>query len=97
MLKIKIQGLDTMNKKLTKRLESLVADVAESVLESAKTHTPYRSGNARSNWDKRLEKDTFSVSNRVPYIERLENNWSKQTRGKGIIKPTLTDIKRKYK
>lgn len=36
--------------------------------------------------------DTFYIGNAAPYINALEHNYSYQTGGNGIIKPTLADI-----
>lgn len=40
--------------------------------------------------------DRFSILNTAPYISALEKNYSSQTQGSGILKPTLHDIKIMY-
>ena len=52
-------------------------------------HTPIRSGNARRNTT--LQGNTIEAN--YPYAERLEDNYSPQTNGKGIAEPTIQDIR----
>ncbi len=40
--------------------------------------------------------DTVMISNFGPYILNLENNYSDQTRGQGIIRPTIASVMRTY-
>jgi hypothetical protein len=79
-----------------KELSGFIAGLAEDVFQDAKANTPIRSGNARRNWTKAVSKDRAVIENKVPYIERLEAGYSKQA-PRGIIGPTLTQIKGKYK
>jgi hypothetical protein len=51
--------------------------------------TPIRSGNARRKT--RLNNTTIDAN--YPYAQRLEDNYSEQTRGKGMIQPTLDHIR----
>jgi len=94
MLKISVT-VDTRG--LKKDLDKFTQELADDLLAAAKKYTPIRTGNARRNWTQTKTNKGASIENKVPYIERLENNYSKQTRGKGILKPTLTEIKGKYK
>ena len=52
-------------------------------------HTPIRTGNARRNT---VLKGTVIEAN-YPYAERLEDNYSPQTHGKGIVNPTIQDVR----
>lgn len=52
-------------------------------------HTPIRSGNARRNT--KLQGTTIDAN--YAYAQRLEDNYSKQTNGKGIVEPTIQDIR----
>ena len=52
-------------------------------------HTPVKSGNARR---KTTLKGNIIEAN-YPYAERLENNYSSQTHGKGIVNPTINDVR----
>lgn len=40
--------------------------------------------------------DTFYIGNAAPYIDALEGNYSVQTNGRGIVKPTLEQITGAY-
>jgi hypothetical protein len=95
MLSISYSGTSVI-KDLKGDLQKLVKKVADDVYKEAKAHTPVKSGNARRNWTEKTTKDNFLVQNKVPYIERLEAGASRQA-PKGIIGPTLTAIKGKYK
>jgi hypothetical protein len=55
-----------------------------------------RSGRAKNAWTEATSKNNFKVENRVPYIDKLEAGASRQA-PRGIIGPTLTTIKGKYK
>lgn len=81
---------------LVKTLDQFIATLAKDVELNAKKNTPVRTGNARRNWTNETTKNNFVVKNKVPYIERLEAGASRQA-PKGIIGPTLTTIKGKYK
>jgi hypothetical protein len=89
-------GSTTIASDLKKELAQMVKDLGETALQEAKSHTPVKTGYARSKWTKTQSKDNFEVANRVPYIEKLEAGASRQA-PKGIIGPTLTAIKGKTK
>ena len=59
-------------------------DLPEFARDIMRENTPYASGNARRNTN--LQGNTV-VAN-YPYAQRLEDNWSSQTQGEGIIAPT---------
>jgi hypothetical protein len=96
MAKINVSGFDDLRVALRNELKSLVSGLADEVESIAKSNTPIKTGNARNNWKKSVSPDTFVVSNRVPYIQRLEDGSSKQA-PRGIIGPTLTQIKGKQR
>ena len=95
-MQITISGVAGVNRDLETTLAKFVSDLGKEVLVNAKANTPVRSGNARRNWTKSDTKSGFRVTNTVPYIERLEAGASRQA-PKGILGPTLTQIKGKYK
>lgn len=99
MINITITGVSAMSKKLDKKLSELIQKVGKDTYRFASDNTPVRSGNARKNWKHKTtgvgNKD-FQVENTTPYIGRLEAGASKQA-PKGIIGPTLTQVKGKYK
>jgi HK97 gp10 family phage protein len=81
---------------LERTFSQFVAEVAAEVDKDARANTPIKSGNARRNWTKTVSSNNFTVQNRVPYIGRLEAGASKQA-PRGIIGPTLTQVKGKFK
>jgi HK97 gp10 family phage protein len=95
-MQITISGVAGVNRDLDTTLAKFVSDLGKEVLVNAKANTPVRSGNARRNWTKSDTKSGFRVTNNVPYIERLEAGASRQA-PKGILGPTLTQVKGKYK
>jgi HK97 gp10 family phage protein len=94
MAQITITGLDHLKDHIDRELAGMIKRLADEVLVDARANTPYKSGNARRNWNKTVTKEDFTVINRVPYIERLEAGASKQA-PRGIIGPTLSQIKGK--
>lgn len=81
---------------LERDLQKFVAEVAAEVDKDARANTPIKSGNARRNWTKTVSDRSFTVQNKVPYIGKLEAGASKQA-PRGIIGPTLTQVKGKFK
>ncbi len=71
--------------------------VGNILLDEAKKQTPFKEGRARRGWTKTQSGNTVRVVNRVPYIERLENNYSRQTKGRGIMKPAITGTNKRRK
>jgi len=76
-------NLNDFNKQMSKAKRAL-DDLPEFAEAAMKLKTPYDKGNARRNTT--LQGNTV-VAN-YPYAGRLEDNWSSQTRGEGIIAPT---------
>jgi hypothetical protein len=62
---------------------------SNDLLLNLKAETPIAKGRARRGWTKRSNRDKVKLVNTVPYIERLESNYSKQTQGQGITKPAI--------
>jgi HK97 gp10 family phage protein len=94
MLTISITGVAGVQKDIKNSLSSLMEDLADQVYANAQSNTPVKSGKARRAWQKKVTQENFEVSNKVPYIERLEAGASKQA-PRGIIGPTLEQIKGK--
>lgn len=81
--------LTQFNKQITAAKHAL-DDLPEFAEETIKSKTPIRSGNARRNTELRGN----TVVANYPYAERLEDNYSPQTRGRGIIAPTEQAIQK---
>jgi len=96
MLKISVKGINQTISNLKKTFDEINQENAAMAESVVKKNTPIRSGNARRNWNKQVDKQGWELSNRVPYIERLDNGWSKQA-PQGITKPSIKEIKRKMK
>jgi hypothetical protein len=82
-------NLQQFNKQMSRALNAL-DDLPEFAEKTMKSYTPVRSGNAQRNTN--LQGNTVTAN--YPYAQRLEDNWSPQTRGRGIIEPTETAIQR---
>ena len=82
-------NLTQFNKQM-KQARHALDDLPEFAEEEMKSNTPVRTGNARRNTN--LQGNTV-VAN-YGYAQRLEDNWSKQTKGNGIITPTEKAIQR---
>ena len=96
MASIVFSGRDVINAKLAKTLKMTMSQVADEVEKTAKSKTPVKTGYTRSKWEKRVSNKDFEVSNKVPWIERLEAGSSKQA-PRGIIGPTLKAVKGKIR
>lgn len=59
-------------------ISELVRAVALEAEAQLKEQSPVDTGRFRSNWQNQIEPLEASVSNNLPYAERLANGWSKQ-------------------
>ena len=82
-------NLSQFNKQINAAKQAL-DDLPEFAEKTMKEKTPVRSGNARRN----TELQGNSVVANYPYAQRLEDNYSPQTRGQGIIAPTEREIQK---
>ena len=91
-------GVDSLNKKLSATIQETVKQVSDQVYQTVTNKrgliTPVKTGYTRDKWQKKTTDKNFEVSNRVPWIEKLEAGASRQA-PRGIIGPTLTAIKGK--
>lgn len=95
-MKIQFVNADGLSRYLKQEITELVQRLGQETEIAARQNTPIKSGNARRNWRRNQTQESFTVENRVPYIERLEAGASKQA-PRGIIGPTLTQVKGKFK
>lgn len=77
-------------------LGNFVESVMSDVRKIASQRTPKRSGAAARAWKEQGSGTQTVVANEKPYIQRLDEGYSKQAPG-GILKPTLKEIRRKYR
>lgn len=97
-LSVSVSGSSQMRLGLDKQLKNAVSKLAAELQKQLRAHTPVDTGRARNGWITQTRRDgAKEVHNRVPYIERLENNWSKQTRGQGIVQPAIKKLPRRIR
>jgi len=93
MFTVTTPGLNSIAKDVKAYLAKEVREFSDQLLTDLKSFTPIapvNGGRARRGWSaKQTGQYNVKVSNSVPYIERLEDNYSKQTRGRGIINPSV--------
>jgi hypothetical protein len=82
-------NLTQFNKQMSQAQHAL-DDLPEFAEKTMQANTPIRSGNARRNTNLRGN----TVTAEYAYAQRLEDNWSPQTRGRGIIAPTEQAIQK---
>ena len=106
MVGVVFKGKQDISNQLSKTLEMTVAEVGNLTLETVQNKqgspnssgkiTPEKTGFTRDQWTLNYKKRDFEVANRVPWIGKLEAGASRQA-PKGIIGPTLTQVKGKLK
>jgi hypothetical protein len=97
-LKIEVRGVADTMKQVEADYRGFLERVADTIVTEAPKFTPKRTGRAAAGWEKKMEKDNFSVENNVPYVGYLEKPYVKSKQApRGIIGPTLTSVKGKLK
>ncbi len=92
MIQAEIKISPSFNRKVEGELDQFTEDVIREAKDIAVGSTPIRSGRARRAWRIEGRGRTTTAINQVPYIERLEDGYSKQAR-RGIIGPTLRKLR----
>ena len=93
------------SKKTIRQLEADIVsdlrDFANEYIHMLKTTTPIRTGRARSGWQNIFRPTRLGsgstiplARNKVPYIERLDEGWSRQA-PRGIVEPALKKTRKK--
>jgi hypothetical protein len=93
-VRITFHGLKKTIKDLEDSVKDEIWSLADFTEKSVKKFTAVDTGNARASWDLNKYNNGFTLENRVPYIERLDEGWSKQ-HPRGFTSPTLNAIKRR--
>lgn len=93
---MELKGGDTLKERLKKDLRKLTLQMADDYKKALVEETPKLSGRASLGWRIKKRKDDAKITNKVPYIGRLENGWSKQAKD-GITKPAKAVIQAKRK
>jgi hypothetical protein len=83
---------------LSKELDQIVRSVSLAIFNQVKDLTPvaktskgHVGGRAKRNWKLRGSNKSYTVSNDVPYIERLDKGYSKQA-PEGMTRPALREV-----
>lgn len=76
-----------------KEIRKELLGFGNDLFNNLKSFTPIKKGRARRGWVKAESNNSVKLKNGVPYIERLEANYSKQTRGRGIVKPAIAQTR----
>lgn len=95
-MKIALLNSDKLVRDLSLEITDTIQRLATETDVVVRQKTPIKTGNARRNWRTQKNPQGFTTENSVPYIERLEAGASKQA-PRGIIGPTLTQVKGKFK
>jgi hypothetical protein len=79
---------------LNRELDQTVRLISQDYFELVKDKTPVKSGRAKRGWRlKKQRKFAYSVNNRVPYIGRLDEGYSKQA-PRGMTRPAAREVLR---
>jgi hypothetical protein len=79
---------------LKREIDQTVRQISQDYFGLVKDKTPVKSGRARRGW--KLKKNrpfSYSVNNRVPYIGRLDEGYSKQA-PRGMTRPAAREVLR---
>ena len=73
-------------------LNQTVRAIAKDLFKTVKKFTPKQSGRARSNWRLKKKSNTrYNLTNKVPYIKRLDEGYSKQSPN-GFYRPAVGEV-----
>ena len=93
MLSITVSSTKTTIDQLNKDIEKFIDGFTNTLQSNLKRETPKLTGRASRGWNK-PQNDT--VSNTVPYINRLDEGWSRQ-KPRGFVKQTIRKTIRQSK
>lgn len=83
-VKIEVRGEENAIAELEQYVDTYISTLQDEIIRNVRPRTPIDTGQARSGW----RKEQNAVVNRVPYIERLEQGWSKQA-PRGFVKQSI--------
>ena len=93
MFSITVSSTKTTIDELNKDIEKFIDGFTNTLKSNLKKETPKLTGRASRGWNK-PQNDT--VSNTVPYINRLDEGWSRQ-KPRGFVKQTIRKTIRQSK
>ena len=92
MLKANVKISPGLKRKLGEELDDFTEELIATAKDIAVKETPRRSGRARRAWEITGRGRNAEAVNEVPYIQRLDQGWSKQA-PRGILKPTMRKLR----
>ena len=92
MISITVSSPKTTIDELNEDIEKFIDGFTNQLQGNLKRETPKLTGRASRGWTK----DKETVSNTVPYINRLDEGWSKQ-KPRGFVKQTIRKTIRQSK
>lgn len=91
---MQLKGGDTLKKRLKDDLRKLTIQMADDYKDALVDKTPKLSGHASRGWRIKKRRDDAKITNKVPYIGRLEDGWSSKAKN-GITKEAKKVIQAK--
>ena len=76
---------------LEKSVDQLVGLISQDLFKTIKRKTPKKTGRARQGWNLKKQGKGFDVKNTVPYIQRLDEGYSKQA-PKGFSRQSIREV-----
>lgn len=78
MMAVTVTGISGVVRAIEKIVEEEKTNLQNLYANEVRSRTPIDQGTARRGWRKRTSGKDKIIENRVPYIERLEQGWSRQ-------------------
>ena len=79
---------------LNRELDQTVRQISQDYFDLVKEKTPVRTGRAKRGWRLKKQRElSYSVNNRVPYVGRLDEGYSKQA-PRGMTRPAAREVLR---
>jgi len=75
---VTVSGVNAAMRAIEQIVENEKTALQNTYASEVRSRTPIDQGRARRGWQKRSSGKDKVVYNKVPYIERLEQGWSKQ-------------------
>ena len=92
-----LRAFDEWVEKAQISAEQAFSALVMDMFRNIQIRTPVDTGRARGNWHVEFDgEQSATIYNNLPYMERLENGWSKQAPA-GMVRVTLTEFERKLK
>ena len=94
MIDIKVTNTKKATTDLSKELDQIVRSVSLQIFKTIKDLTPMakvNGGRAKRGWKVSGSSKSYNISNKVPYIGRLDEGYSKQA-PEGMTRPALREV-----